>query len=144
MSQFHTEHFNIHDIFHNCSSDEILNALDDSTIYYNIQFALHHLDLLRTFVDIPFLVTSWYRDEIHNTRVGGVPNSQHIEGLAIDFRVKRHYFLITCVEEILRRPELSRLFCIDQFIIYDTFFHISFSQEPRHQIIDKRKSKKRS
>lgn len=142
MIHFQTEHFNVHDIFHNCSSDEILNALDDSTIYYNIQFALHHLELLRTFADIPFIVTSWYRNESHNKRVGGVSNSQHLEGLAIDFRVKRQYLFITCVEEILLRRDLSKLFNIDQFIIYDTFFHISFSQDARHQIIDKRKTKK--
>lgn len=142
MSQFKTEHFNVHDVFHNCKSDEILNALDDSTIYYNIQFALHHLELLRTFCDIPFIVNSWYRDNSHNLRVGGVSHSQHMEGLAIDFHVKRVIHLITCVSDILSRPNLSKLFCIDQFIIYPTFFHISFSQEPRHQIIDKRKPKK--
>lgn len=143
MATFQTEHFNVHDIFsHNCSSDEILNAFDDSFIFNNIQFALHHLELLRTFVDTPFIVTSWYRDNSHNKRVGGVPNSQHMEGLAIDFRVKRAIHLINCVNDILSRPNLSKLFCIDQFIIYPTFFHISFSQEPRFQIIDKRKIKK--
>lgn len=142
MSTFQTEHFNVFDIFNNCTSEEILNALDDFSIYHNIQFALHHLEQLRTFAAIPFVVTSWYRDNSHNTKVGGVPHSQHLDGLAIDFRVTRRHFLITCVEEILRRPDLSKLFSIDQFIIYDTFFHISFSQEPRYQLIDKRKTKK--
>lgn len=142
MATFQTEHFNVYDIFHNCSNDEILAALDDFSIFNNIQFSLHQIELLRTFVDIPFIVTSWYRDAIHNKRVGGVPNSQHTEGLAIDFCVKRSDSLVSSVSEILRRPELSKLFCIDQFIIYDTFFHISFSQEARHQIIDKRKNTK--
>lgn len=142
MATFQTEHFNVFDVFNNCTSEEILNALDDFCIFNNIQFSLHHLELLRTYVDIPFIVTSWYRDESHNKRVGGVPTSQHMEGLAIDFRVIRGYLLIAFVEEILRRPGLSKLFCIDQFIIYDTFFHVSFSQDARHQIIDKRKNKK--
>lgn len=142
MATFQTEHFNVFDVFHNCTSDEILNALDDFTIFNNIQFALHHIELLRTFADIPFIVNSWYRDESHNKRVGGVPNSQHMEGLAIDFRVKRKAELISNVKFILYRSNLSKIFYIDQFIIYDTFFHISFSQEPRCQIIDKRNTKK--
>jgi Peptidase M15 len=32
-------------------------------------------------------VTSWWRDAVSNTEVGGVPNSQHLTGNAIDFNV---------------------------------------------------------
>ncbi len=33
----------------------------------------------------PFIVTSWYRDPVVNAAVGGVSNSRHINGDAIDF-----------------------------------------------------------
>lgn len=33
---------------------------------------------------LPFDVTSWYRDPVHNRNVGGAPNSQHLIAAAID------------------------------------------------------------
>jgi len=41
----------------------------------------------RNFIDRPFTVTSWYRDPQSNADVGGVSNSRHINGDAIDFWV---------------------------------------------------------
>jgi hypothetical protein len=32
----------------------------------------------------PLSVTSWLRSRKHNAAVGGVPNSQHLAGLAVD------------------------------------------------------------
>lgn len=32
----------------------------------------------------PISVTSWFRTRAHNTAVGGVPNSKHLLGLAVD------------------------------------------------------------
>jgi hypothetical protein len=39
----------------------------------------------RDLVGRPFIVTSWYRDPVVNAEVGGVSNSRHINGDAIDF-----------------------------------------------------------
>lgn len=39
----------------------------------------------RELVGRPFIVTSWYRDPVVNAEVGGVSNSRHINGDAIDF-----------------------------------------------------------
>lgn len=39
----------------------------------------------RNRVGRPFVVTSWYRDPVVNAAVGGVSNSRHINGDAIDF-----------------------------------------------------------
>ena len=35
-------------------------------------------------IDPSSTITSWYRDPARNAEVGGVPNSQHIFGIALD------------------------------------------------------------
>lgn len=42
------------------------------------------LDLARSYANIPFRVTSGYRTESHNRKVGGVENSSHRRGFAAD------------------------------------------------------------
>ena len=39
----------------------------------------------------PARVSSMYRDEAHNRRVGGAPRSQHLLGLAVDWVVPAEY-----------------------------------------------------
>ena len=42
------------------------------------------LDAIRERLGVPIYITSGYRCPIHNEEVGGVPNSQHVEGTAAD------------------------------------------------------------
>jgi len=49
----------------------------------NIQFVMM-LDLARSKAGIPFIITSGLRSEEHNAEVGGVGNSAHLRGLAVD------------------------------------------------------------
>jgi Peptidase M15 len=46
------------------------------------------LQRARNQIGKPFNVTSWYRPEPFNTQAGGVPNSQHLTGSAVDFWVE--------------------------------------------------------
>lgn len=81
---------------------------------------IHELDLLRGYVNIPFKITSSYRDEEYNRSVGGGDNSQHLLGNAIDIStigwtgVNKHEFLSRATEMNL------------SIGIYDTFFHIDY------------------
>lgn len=45
------------------------------------------LDDLRNHFNAPTHITSGYRCEAHNTKVGGAKNSQHMQGIAADIRV---------------------------------------------------------
>ena len=45
------------------------------------------LDAVREVVGVPLVVTSGYRCPSHNAAVGGVPNSQHVQGIAADIAV---------------------------------------------------------
>jgi hypothetical protein len=45
---------------------------------------LDRLDLVRKDYGRAMQVTSGYRDPGHNTKIGGAPNSKHMQGLAVD------------------------------------------------------------
>lgn len=84
-----------------------------------------------------FTVTSAKRTLDQNKAAGGVPNSQHLTGDAIDFKP---YGSTTYGQLLTLIHEYSDSVCsFDQLILYPTFIHISFSAKKRHQVIDKRK-----
>lgn len=45
---------------------------------------VHVLDDVRACAGFPFIVNSGYRTESHNAKVGGVSNSSHLQGIAVD------------------------------------------------------------
>ena len=45
------------------------------------------LDLARSLAGVPFNISSGYRCKKHNKQVGGVNNSVHLTGLAVDIEV---------------------------------------------------------
>lgn len=47
---------------------------------------LRKIDQARRLAGIPFIINSGYRSPEHNAKVGGVPNSSHIRGYAVDVR----------------------------------------------------------
>lgn len=54
----------------------------------NIIKIARELDTIRSqFGNRPITVNSWYRDPVSNRAVGGVRNSQHLWGWAVDIRI---------------------------------------------------------
>lgn len=47
---------------------------------------MRYLIIIRTECCFPFIITSAYRCEEHNKKVGGSANSAHTKGLAVDIR----------------------------------------------------------
>lgn len=96
------------------------------------------LDPVRRFLGRPVFVSSGFRRPRLNREVGGVSNSQHQYGKAADITftgfnedwLKLAWWAVT-----------NDHIPIDQFIVYDTFIHISWDSHPRHQFIDKRKNR---
>lgn len=52
--------------------------------------AIARLDAMREAVGKPFIITSAYRDPLHNARVGGAPRSYHKQGRAFDIALRGH------------------------------------------------------
>lgn len=48
--------------------------------------ALSSLQLLRNYVNRPLIINSAFRTPEHNAKIGGAPNSLHLEGRAFDIR----------------------------------------------------------
>lgn len=94
------------------------------------------LDHLLCF-NLHFSVTSAKRSIAENKAAGGVPNSQHLTGEAIDLKPYGSTTYGRLLEHIHHFSDNIHVF--DQLILYPTFIHISFSDRERHQVIDKRK-----
>lgn len=87
--------------------------------------------------NLHFSVTSAKRSIAENEAAGGVPNSQHLIGEAIDFKPYGSTTYNRLLNHIHSYSESTHVF--DQLILYPTFIHISFGSRNRCQVIDKRK-----
>ncbi len=76
------------------------------------------LEELREHLGKPIKITSAYRCPIHNKRVGGVRNSSHVKGLAVDIRATnsrdRHKIISFLVSKGVNRIGIA-----DSFIHFD-------------------------
>lgn len=108
----------------------------------NLTFTAENMELVRSLLGFPILISSGYRNPEVNRAVGGVPNSQHALGLAVDFSCPRFGSNF----EVAKKISESNI-QFDQ-LIYEvtntgTWIHISFSKDrkPRRSVLtqDKRK-----
>ena len=53
----------------------------------NVNF-LHKLDEARAISGVPYKITSGYRTQKHNAKVGGRVGSSHLKGVAVDIKCK--------------------------------------------------------
>lgn len=116
-------YFTLGEIFRNCTPQEIYSALSNKQICENIYRSWISLNYLRQLYGSPIIINSGYRDDQHNKRVGGVPNSQHKEGIAFDIRSLDLDGLKAFIERMGKNDE----FFFGQVIFYRTFVHITFS-----------------
>lgn len=62
--------------------DEEVKGLLDDVVY--------KLERARALFDAPIIITSGYRDPVRNDEVGGVKDSAHTQGKAVDIRCADH------------------------------------------------------
>lgn len=86
----HIKHFQPHEFFSPDIEAEEMNAA-----------FVAELDRIRHVLGQPMTVTSGYRTEAHNKAVGGVKDSAHMKGLAVDIAVPdgqyRYMLVTTCL-----------------------------------------------
>ena len=88
-------------------------------------------------LNLHFSVTSAKRSIAENEAAGGVANSQHLVGEAVDIKPYGSTTYNRLLNHIHDYSENTHVF--DQLILYPTFIHISFGARNRRQVIDKRK-----
>lgn len=86
--------------------------------------------------NLHFTITSAKRSIAENKAAGGVSNSQHLVGEAIDLKPYGSTTYSRLLEFIHNYSDHTQVF--DQLILYPTFIHISFGDRNRRQVIDKR------
>lgn len=65
----------------------IANWPCDFGVYRNIYLLAFYLDSVRVRYGGPIVITSGYRSPALNKAVGGVNNSKHLRGIAVDIRI---------------------------------------------------------
>ena len=107
---------------------------ETAKVYFNIIVLVDNLlDCIRERFNVPMIITSGYRCEKLNKLVGGVDNSQHMKGEAVDF----------CFAGFSKKEmaaaffEIAEEFDFDQLIYYKRkgIIHISYRKDNnRHQV----------
>ena len=89
---------------------------------------LYLLDLARGVAGVPFKITSGYRTKQHNKDIGGVSNSSHLKGLAVDISVS---------DSRRRSIVLNALISVgfNRIGIAKTFIHVDSSKEKSQNVV---------
>ena len=120
MYKFHF--FPPSEIFSQNGKSEMLDILSNPIIQDNMFRLLKILEDIRTlFFDEPIYITSFYRNKRHNKKVGGVANSYHLLGAAVD---------VTCSDIPSLLSELSDYTADIKYIHYSdkNFVHIQLKK----------------
>lgn len=91
---------------------------------------VYRLDTARSTAGIPFIITSGYRCRKHNKNVGGVIDSQHCNGNAVDIVWKDYHSLYLIINALLLAG-FNRIGINYQ----KKFIHCDVSETKTHNII---------
>lgn len=83
--------------------------------------------------DLPVIVSSGYRCDALNRLVGGKPDSQHVRAEALDFTCPKFGPPSRIIE---RLAPLVFIVGIDQLILEETWVHVSFTLNPRGNVLE--------
>ncbi len=76
------------------------------------------LEKLREYLKEPVIITSAYRCEGHNRAIGGVSNSAHVKGYAVDIKVLSSQTRYRVIEYLLKEG-INRIGIAKDFIHFD-------------------------
>ena len=107
----------------------IRNMPQDPQILDNLLLLIINvLQPLRNYVGKPIIITSGYRSKELNFKVGGVANSEHLTGCAVDFIVKG--MTVIDIIKAVRASGIRFNQCINE---YNQWCHISFNKNGNKQ-----------
>lgn len=89
-NQIISDYYTLKELTQSSTATRLMIAnIPDGEVINNLQYGVSMiLDPLRRKLQKPVIVTSGYRCEALNRAVGGVPNSWHTRGNAVDIKVK--------------------------------------------------------
>lgn len=127
MNLNNPEFFTLSEFFKTLTECEKNNVMHNKKLTANLAQFISMLNDIRDIFPYPIYVNSWYRSDEHNRRVGGVSNSQHLDGSAIDITFKEFGSNVENFMDCLNDSGAC-LIC-GQVIVYKTFIHIGLINE---------------
>lgn len=103
----------------------------------NLRLLARGLDRVRRLLGHRLEISSGYRCPELNAAVGGAPNSQHAQGLAVDFTCPGFGPPIA-IARAIRQSDIAFDQCIYEFA---EWVHLSFSRTPRRRVLTIRDSR---
>lgn len=112
-------HFSLHEFTRSDAADRngIDNVPTDLKILDNLREAANLMQRIRMILGVPILISSGYRCPALNELVGGQSTSDHMQGLAVDFRAPAFGTPLAVCQKLV--PYVDRLH-IGQ-LIYENF-----------------------
>lgn len=128
---YRPKYFSFTEMISTVSTAQENNLPDWDDINRLLELCRWILDPVREMYGKPIVVTSGFRSPSLNRLVGGVPTSQHMQGLAADLLCSDSKALFDLIAE----SDLP----FDQLIYYQKrkFVHVSYSPTYRHEVIVK-------
>lgn len=94
-----------------------------ANVLKNIKKVAENLQILRDYLGIPIRINSAYRSPSHNEKIGGIKDSQHVQGLAVDIVTKAHTpkQLAKIIEKLIKEKKIIEggLGVYPSFVHYD-------------------------
>ena len=123
-----SKHFSLEEL---CRTSQPYENTPNTQQVINLCFGVHNiLEPLRNLLEKPIIINSGFRSKKVNEAVGGVSNSQHLQGLAADIRVSpadipRVFYILKALKHC------------DQVLGGRSFVHISWKVDssPRQEYI---------
>lgn len=122
-----TPHFSLDELL---TLDKHPNNVPGMQAVVNLTYgAINILEPARLAVGVPIKINSGFRNFELNRQVGGVSNSQHLEGCAVDITCDPLYFN-TLVNVLMRNSK------VDQLLTAKTWLHVSWCPfgKPRQDV----------
>ena len=112
LEQNWIKHFTVSEILNASKTKKYLEKDITQDLISNIIPTIRIIDSLREELNKPILLNCTYRDEEHNKKVGGEPNSLHKRFNAIDFRINGSF------------RELKEIY--NHLVYWDSIYHFDF------------------
>ena len=124
MNDYHlTKHFKLSEFLHNNHNFLVVPHRRD--IFNLKHICVETLQPLRDEVSVPIYITSGLRSIGLNAVVGGKPDSQHLTGNAVDFRLEDPFKMDQAFYWIIRYLPFDQLIYYNNDLIKKRFIHLS-------------------
>jgi len=119
-----SEYFTLAEVEH--SNEAVRLGINNSlpaSLYGAIRHTAARADVVRKILNVPMIISSWYRCSALNRALKSPDSSQHVKGEAIDFYAPAFGSPAKICKTLLQNKELISW---DQLILEHTWVHISF------------------